>query len=217
MSLLFDSLTDPGVVPRHVKVAHGVQVLKPQHLIIRSLNKAGPLPKLYGARVWQSTYLLMDYLARHPLRVDQRVLEIGCGWGLLGIFCAMRAATKVLLTDADERVFPYVLAHARLNRVSVQTKHVALERITDRSLREHDILVGADVCFWPELGTALRHLIARALSLGIRKILLADPGRVTFMDLADHCQCHYGAHVVSCQASTKAGSDGHILIVEQPP
>jgi ribosomal protein L11 methylase PrmA len=90
--------------------------------------------------------MLMDYLAEPPLAINQRVIEIGCGWGLLGIFCAMRFAAKVLLTDADEGVFPYAMTHARLNHVSVQTEHVSFERITDRGLREHDILVGADIC-----------------------------------------------------------------------
>jgi predicted nicotinamide N-methyase len=158
----------------------------------------------------------MDYLAGHPLTPDRRVMEIGCGWGLLGIFCAMRFAAEVLLTDADERVFPYAMTHARLNHVSVQTEHTAFERIKDRRLREHDILVGADICFWPELGTALRRLIARALSLGTKTILLADPGRVSFMELANHCHYHYGAKLIACQASTRTGSSGHILMVEQP-
>jgi predicted nicotinamide N-methyase len=80
-------------------------------------------------QVWQSTFMLMDYLAEHPLARDPRVMEIGCGRGLLGIFCAKRYAAEVLLTDADEQVFPYAMTHARLNHVSVQTEHVAFERI----------------------------------------------------------------------------------------
>ena len=159
--------------------------------------------------------MLMDYLAGHPLALDRRVMEIGCGWGLPGIFCAMRFAAEVLLTDADKGVFPYAMTHARLNRVSVRTEHVGFERIADRGLREHDILLGADICFWPELGTALRRLIARALSLGTKKILLADPGRASFMQLANHCQYHYAAKVIPCQAPTRTKSSGRILIVEQ--
>ena len=216
MNLPAVTRVEPAASHRHVRVAHGVKVLKQQHPVIRSLSKAGPRPKLYGARVWQSTFMLMDYLAEHPLARDPRVMEIGCGWGLLGIFCAKRFAAEVLLTDADAQVFPYAMTHARLNHVSVQTEHVAFERITDRGLRERDILVGADVCFWPELGTALRRLIARALSLGTKKILLADPGRASFMQLASHCQLHYAAKLIPCQAPTRTGSSGHILIVEQP-
>jgi predicted nicotinamide N-methyase len=201
---------------RHLRVAHGVQILKQQHPVIRSLRKAGPRPTLYGARVWQSTFMLMDHLVGHPLARDPRVMEIGCGWGLLGIFCAMRFAAEVLLTDADERVFPYAMIHARLNRVSVRTEHVGFERITDPGLREHDILLGADVCFWPELGTSLRRLITRALSLGAKKIMLADPGRASFMQLANYCQYHYAAKLIPCQVPTKTRSGGYILIVEQP-
>ena len=57
----------------------------------------------------------MEYLAGHPLEQDQRLMEIGCGWGLLGIFCAKKLSVEALLTDGDEQVFPYVMTHARLN------------------------------------------------------------------------------------------------------
>jgi len=89
----------------------------------------------------------MDYLERHPLEQDQRLMEIGCGWGLLGIFCAKQFAVDALLTDADEQVFAYVMTHAHLNQVSVRTELVRFEGITHRLLRECDILLGADIGF----------------------------------------------------------------------
>ena len=74
MNLPAVSREEPPASHKHVRVAHGVQVLKQQHPVLRSLSKAGPRPKLYGARVWQSTFMLMDYLAGHPLALDQRVM-----------------------------------------------------------------------------------------------------------------------------------------------
>ena len=200
----------------HVQTSHGIQILKQKHPIIRSLNKAGSTPELHGTRVWQSTFMLMEHLEKYPLDRNRRIMEIGCGWGLLGIFCAKQFSVDVLLTDADEQVFPYVMAHARLNQVPVGTEQARFENITDISLREHDVLLGADICFWPELATHLRRLIERALSLGVEKILLADPGRSSFLGLAKHCQRYFGARVFPWQAATRARSGGYVLVVENP-
>jgi predicted nicotinamide N-methyase len=198
--------------PAHERTAHGIRILKHKDPIVRLLNKAGLKPRLHGFRVWQSTFMAMEFLESHPLEQDQRIMEIGCGWGLLGIFCARRFSAQVLLTDADEQVFPYAIAHARLNRVSVRTELVRFENISDHSLREHDVLVGADICFWPELGTQLRRLIERALALGVKKVVLADPGRETFRQLAKHCHRHYMATTVPWDTTSKSG--GSMLIVE---
>lgn len=201
----------------HVRSTHGVQILKPTHPIIRSLNKRGPGPSLHGTRVWQSTFMLMEFLEGYPLGQDRRVMEIGCGWGLLGIFCAKRFCVEVMLTDADAEVFPYVTAHARLNGVSVQTEQARFDGITDRRLAAHDLLLGGDICFWPELGTQLRRLIERGLSLGVKKAILADPGRRSFMRLATYCQRHLSATLIPRQMANRSKSRGYILIVENPP
>ncbi len=133
---------------------------------------------------------------------------------MLGIYCAKQFLAEVLLTDADEQVFPYAKTHPRLNGVPVRTEQVRFEGITDRCLREQDILLGADVCFWPELGTHLRRLIERALSSGVKKIILADPGQLIFMRLATYCQSHLAATVTPWQAATKTKSSGYLLVVE---
>jgi predicted nicotinamide N-methyase len=157
----------------------------------------------------------MEYLETHPLEQDQRLIEVGCGWGLLGIFCAKQFAVDALLTDADEQVFAFVMTHAHLNQVSVRTEHVRFEGIAHRRLRKCDILLGADICFWPELGTQLRRLIERALCSGVQKILFADPGRASFMQLAKYCQHQFGATMIRQQAVTRAGSGGYVLVIEK--
>lgn len=198
----------------HVRTSCGIQILKEKHPLIQSLKKVGSEPRLYGFRVWQSTFMLLEYLSEHPLTPRQRVMEIGCGWGLAGIFCAKQFAAEVLLTDADEQVFPYAMAHAQINGVSVQTRCACFDALTEDSLRDRSILVGADICFWPELGSQLRRLIDRAAAFGVEKIVLADPGRTTFMRLAEHCQRHFVATITPYHVSTRTKSQGFVLIVE---
>lgn len=113
-------------------------------------------------------------------------MEIGCGWGLLGIYCAKAFDAQVLLTDADDHVFPYALTHARLNGVSVATEQVRFDAIADSHLEGCDVLLGADICFWPELGSQLRRLIQRSAEVGVGRIVVADPGRATFMRMPGH-------------------------------
>lgn len=198
----------------HVRSTHGIQILKPTHPIIRSLNKRGPGPSLHGTRIWQSTFMLMEYLEGHPLEEGSRIMEIGCGWGLLGIFCAKRFSVEALLSDADPDVFPYVTAHAQLNSACVQTEQARFDGITDRCLAAQDLLLGGDICFWPELATQLRRLIERGLSLGVTKVILADPGRRSFMRLAAYCQHHLAETMVPWQMAARSKSGGYLLIVE---
>jgi predicted nicotinamide N-methyase len=187
-----------------------------RHPVIKTLDKSVPTPDLYGVRVWQSSYMVMDYLERNPVARGLRLVEIGCGWGLLGIFCAKSLGLEVLLTDADERVFPYVEAHRELNGAEIRTERRRFEDLTDRHLHHADILVGGDICFWPEMVGPLQKLVQRALACGVGKVILADPGRSTFMRLAEHCRDHFSAEILPWRCGTRGRSEGYLLVVSNP-
>ncbi|MFT5793211.1 MAG: 2-polyprenyl-3-methyl-5-hydroxy-6-metoxy-1,4-benzoquinol methylase, partial [Saprospiraceae bacterium] len=83
------------------RTAFGVKILNSNHTEIRRLKREGHVAELHGNKFWNSSFLIMDYLKKHPLKKGVRVLEIGCGWGLLGIFCARQFDAKVTGIDAD--------------------------------------------------------------------------------------------------------------------
>jgi len=201
------------VTDTHIRRLHGIQVLQRRHHIVRALAKAGPRPLAFGTQVWRSSFTLMGYLETQPVTSGCRVLEVGCGWGLVGIFCAKRFGASVLLTDLDERVFPYARVHEVLNDVRVDIKQTRMERLRDDHLRETDLILGSDICFWPELGTALRTLIARALEQGVRRIVLADPGRTSFMRLTEYCLAHFRSELVPWRTQTRSKSNAYLLVV----
>lgn len=194
----------------------GVRILKERHPSIRAIAREGVSPSIYGTRVWQSTFWLMDYLAANPIPRNGRVVEIGCGWGLLGIWCAKTFDCRVLLTDADEHVFPYAIAHARLNGVSVEMEQARFDAISESHLDGCDVLLGADICFWPELGSQVRRLIRRSAEIGVGRILVADPGRSTFMHMAESCcsDLGLGARLIARRSATRAGSSGYLLVLD---
>jgi len=128
----------------------------------------------------------MDFFSRLGLESGARVMDIGCGWGLAGIYCAKKHDAVVTGIDIDPEVFPYLLLHARANKVRIKTMNTAFQKLTSQQLENIDMLIGADICFWDGLVEPLKHFICLALAEGVRTVVIADPGRHSFYDLASY-------------------------------
>lgn len=198
----------------HVRSAYGIKILKSKHKTLKALSKESDKPTLYGHQVWQSSFMLMEYLEQNPLALRQRVMDIGCGWGLLGIFCAKHFDSSSLLVDADCNVFPYVSSHEQLNDVHVSTVQATFGEITSTQLQSQDVIIGSDICFWPQLATQLRVLISEAIKANVKQIILSDPGRETFLHLAEFCKIHYGAVLHKRIAAGRTKSKGYLLVID---
>lgn len=197
----------------HVRSIYGIKILKSKHKTLKILKKESEKPTLYGDQIWQSSFMLMEYLEQNPLASQQRVMDIGCGWGLLGIFCAKRFGSNALLVDADCNVFPYVNSHELLNDVHVRTIQATFDEVTPAHLAQQDVIIGSDICFWPELATQLRLLIGTAIKAHVKQIILADPGRQTFLHLAEFCKIHYGATLHTRIVAGRTKSKGYLLVI----
>jgi predicted nicotinamide N-methyase len=112
-------------------------------------------------------------------------MEVGCGWGLAGIYCAKKHGAIVTGVDKDPDVFPYLRLHADINREEITTLKADLRKIKKKDLKQMDVLIGADICFWDNMVDPLRKLIQKALKNGVRQVLISDPGRPTFEKIVD--------------------------------
>jgi predicted nicotinamide N-methyase len=193
--------------------AFGLTVLEAAHPEVRRLQRESSPPSLHGQKVWRSSFLLMDYLEQHGLNMRSRVLDLGCGWGLVGIYCAKTFNAHVTALDADAAVFPYLHLHAQLNGVHIQTRQLSFEHITPQELKAFDCIVGADICFWDELVDPLYHLVKHGVKAGIAEILVADPDRPPFDDLCARCEKTCNAEVLYWETSTPFSTSGRILRV----
>ncbi len=171
----------------YCREAFGLTILKNSHKDIRRLRQQTGAATIHGNKFWKSTFLLMDYLLETPPKKRLKVLEVGCGWGLGGIFCAKTFAARVTALDADASVFAFLQHHADINGVKVETWRSRYEKVTRAHLSEFDMLIGADICFWDSMVDPLYNLVRRAKQAGVGRVVLSDPGRPTFGKVAQRC------------------------------
>ena len=192
----------------------GVRIPTGSHPAIRRLKRQGIEPSIHGNKLWKSSALLIDYLKKHPPEHSRRIIDVGCGWGISGIWCAKQFDSKVTSMDADPDVFPFLQATADLN--GVETKHLVsrFEKLSTKDLAKYDMLIAADICFWDELVKPVTNMVNRAVKAGVKQILIADPERSPFFEIADKCADKHCAEVVEWQTSGSVEARGAIMVIE---
>src|SRR5215813_6750779 len=101
--------------------AFDLTILSSSHPEVRRLQHAVVQPSLHGHKVWPTSFVLLDYLYQRGVSPQARVLDLGCGWELVGIACAKTFQAQMTKLDADAAVFPYLRLHAQRNGVHVVT------------------------------------------------------------------------------------------------
>ncbi|HEY7774335.1 MAG TPA: methyltransferase domain-containing protein [Marinagarivorans sp.] len=187
-------------------------VLNNNHRDIRALRREHGEASHHGNKFWRSSLLLMDYLQEFPIAPGARVLEIGCGWGLTGIYCAKHFAAEVTCSDVDASVLPYARHHANINNVEISTWCKSYQTLTVRQLARFDVMIGGDICFWDHLGPLLFNLLRRAQKAGARAII-TDPGRPPFTEAASRAHAKLGAFCDAWFVPHPHNSRGYVLDV----
>lgn len=86
-----------------------------------------------GWKTWNAAIILVEYLGTQLSAFhDKDVLELGCGTGLSGIFCARFGARSVLMTDYNQTVLETVSENAKSNHLT----NVAIQRLDWHELLE---------------------------------------------------------------------------------
>lgn len=200
-------------MPRTMIRAYGLRALLAAHPQVRSLKRTAS-PSIHGNKSWPSSWLLIDYLSRRPLPRRRRVLELGAGWGLAGIYCARKYEARVTAVDKDPDVFAFLRLHAQANGVRVRELRAGFAAIGRRHLQRAEVIIGTDICFWPSMVDPLKCVIARALACGTRLVLIADPGRAPFERLARWFTRDGRGEVIDWTARRPRSRWGRILRIE---
>ena len=183
------------------------------HPEIRRAKRAHEAPAIHGNKLWKSSCLIIDYLHKHPELKPQRVIDAGCGWGIGGIWCAKEFGAQVTSVDADPLVFPFLEVTSRLNGVETEAKVARFEKLTTSYLSQFDTFIAADVCFWDELVPTVSNLVNRCVKAGVKRILVADPERPTFHEMAERCIDKHGGELLPWRTRGALAASGAILVI----
>ena len=185
-----------------LKERHGLTYCTGAHPDIREHNKKGNRPTEFGNKVWATSLVLIDYLETSSLSLNGlRVLEIGCGWGLLGVYLAKRFKCDVTCSDFDPLVLPIVSLHGSLNNVEIKTKVASFSDFTEQELENYDLIIGAEVCYSEEVSRELIHFFEKAFTAKVKHLLIADPGRPDFDDCVIYCKGKVPTRVIELPGS----------------
>jgi predicted nicotinamide N-methyase len=184
------------------------------HPAIRRVKRQNEQPSIHDDKLWKSSLLLIDYLAKNPPSHHATVLDAGCGWGLAGIWCARRLGAAVTSVDADPSVFPYLDAVAGLNGVTTTTRKSRFQQLSKRQLSGYDMLIAADICFWDELVNPVYNMVNRAVQAGVKQVVIADPERSTFLEMAERSMAKHCGDLVEWKISRPVKARGALLVIE---
>lgn len=198
---------------KHAVEYLGTLALQSGHPAVRRLRKQGHEPSIHGNKVWRSSFVLMNYMEDYPLPQKATVLDIGCGWGLTGIYMAKRFDARVTGIDADADVKPFLDAQAEANGVAIKFEKKKFQQIRKQDLKGVHTVIGGDICFWDELVDPLYKLIGRAMKAGVKQVMIADPGRSPFWELGERCEDKFNTMVVEHSISKPYKTSKHILVV----
>jgi predicted nicotinamide N-methyase len=129
----------------------------------------------FWAELWPSGLALARAIASQPL-TGRRVLELGCGLGLVSVTAAL-AGARVLAVDRSPEATAFTAANAARNGVTLQTAVGAFDQ-PERWLQEapSDLVLAADVLYEQRNVPVLLWLLPRLVDT-TSEAWLADPGR----------------------------------------
>ena len=139
----------------------------------------------YWADLWPSAQILANEVALMRL-AGQRVLELGCGLGVVALGAAM-AGAEVTATDYydDALLFAALNVHAATGK-SIATRMVNWVAMPE-DLGKFDVVLASDVLYEHRYAAMVADAIAKTLVRG-GEAIVADPGRIALEEFLEECR-----------------------------
>ncbi len=149
-----------------------MEILRPSSTSLDQAWSREPLAGAYWAELWDGGVALADWLARRGSLSGQRVLDLGCGLGVIGAMAARQGAAVWLADAAND-----ALLFARWNcwpwRRRVRCRR--LDWTGDRLSMRFDWILTGDVLYDPQLWDGLERFCRVHLADG-GAWLVGEPG-----------------------------------------
>ena len=130
----------------------------------------------YWAHYWAGGLALARHVLDHPETVaGRRVVDLGCGNGIVGIAALLAGAREVIAIDIDRYAVAATQLNATLNNVSLTTLQCD---ILDGPPLAADIILVGDLFYDQDLAARVIAFLDRCLAANI-EVLVGDPWRAT--------------------------------------
>ena len=162
-----------GKLDIHLRTLRNKQQYFDKDGVTKKLGISSAMWPLFGV-VWPSSLVLANYLLDFEIK-NKRILEVGCGIGLVSLLLNCRIA-NITATDFHPEVEQFLKVNVRLNN----GKEIPFIRTgwddNVSTLGQFDLIVGSDLLYENEHINSLAGFInqhAKADS----EVILVDPGR----------------------------------------
>ena len=129
----------------------------------------------FWATVWPAARVLARWILDHPTAVaGARILDLGCGGGLVAIAAATADAARVIANDVDPAALLVARQNAAANGVHIECSGRNL--LADPSSVGADVALVADLFYEKEQAARTLRLLTKLREQGAR-VIVADAGR----------------------------------------
>ena len=139
----------------------------------------------YWADLWPSAQILAAEVRTMRL-AGQRVLELGCGLGLVAASAAMAGADVTATDYYDDAILFATLNVAEATNTAITARMVDWTAMP-QDLGRFDVVLTSDVLYEPRYAVLVADAIATTLVRG-GEAIVADPGRIACEDFLNECR-----------------------------
>ena len=167
------------------------------------------------AKIWEASIVLADHLAAMPVDPQRRLLEIGCGMGVVGVVAAA-FGHRITLTEYNEDALHFVRANVHANLVSGEGPgDVRVDRLDwnrPKLAGGFDLIVGSEVIYKESDFGSIVKLFERLLGPS-GTIILAEGVRKTSMTFFSQAS---GRFDITARKKTlrASGKEARVILAE---
>ncbi len=134
------------------------------------------------AKIWEASMVLADHLAAMPLDPERRLLEIGCGVGVVGIVAAA-FGNRVTMSEYNSNALDFARANVHANLSANNGTSIEVMRLDwnqPKLVGRFDAIVGSEVIYKETDFQSILKLVETCLNPS-GEIILAEGFRKTSM------------------------------------